>query len=225
MGSIVKVKRKNAVPTTKRTGIGRPSKYNEKLAKALLEEISKGKTLQVVCKSLGICITSVYDWIRVNTSFAESYQLARAEMAQSLVDEMVDEAKVLEPDRALVTKVKAQIYQWTAAKYAPSIFSDNRRVEIRGEVSHKHTHELQAEQKRRIAEAWILSSGQEETVVIPDQTGVSSLLTVGVPKQEKGVTTIQPVEERLIPGRVDPDIGARRKPGRPKGKARNALGE
>jgi hypothetical protein len=180
---------------------------------------------------VNVPINTVYEWIKKNDSFSDRYRIARNRMAQSLVDEMLIDARTLDPTTAIVGKVKAQIYQWTAARYAPDIFSDTRRVELKGEVSHKHTHELQAEQKRRIAEAWILSSGQEETVVIPDQTGARSLLTVGTQEPDKGVMTIQPVEERLIPGRVDPDTGASRKPGRPKGKAtrkakvRETLGE
>ena len=121
--------------------LGRPTRYNENIAATILKSLSEGKTLINICAELSLGIQSVYDWLRTNEAFAESYRLARQDMAQSLVDEMLDESRTLEPDKAMVGKVRAQVFQWVASRYSAQ-FADSKRIELKGEISHKHTHEL-----------------------------------------------------------------------------------
>ena len=158
--------------------LGRPTRYNENIAATILKSLSEGKTLINICAELSLGIQSVYDWLRTNAAFAESYRLARQDMAQSLVDEMLDESRTLEPDKAMVGKVRAQVFQWVASRYSAQ-FADSKRIELKGEISHKHSHELSEGQRRRIAESWLISREAdtpliEATTSGPDlETGVS----------------------------------------------------
>jgi hypothetical protein len=113
----------------------------------------------------------VYGWLRQYTEFAETYQIARELMARSLLDELLDEVKAATPDKSLLLKTKGAILQWAIARFNPREFSDSRRIELKGEVNHRHTHELAEEQKKRIAEAWLMSRSIEAPAIEAETTG------------------------------------------------------
>lgn len=157
---------------------GRPSKYNEKVAAKILKALAEGKTIIKICGELGLGVETVYGWLADNENFSEHYRLARQAMAQTLVDEMLEESRQLSPDTAIVGKVKSQIVQWVASRYAPTVFSDSRRIELKSEVNVRHVHELPIEQRRKIAESWMMSQADDSDTgnVIehePDTTGVT----------------------------------------------------
>ena len=133
-------------------GVGAPSKYTEKAAQTICRELANGKTVTRIAESLSITPDCIYGWLKKYPPFAESYQQAREGMARSLVDQLIDEAKETEPDKALLLKVRGSIIQWAVSRFNPKEFSDSRRIELKGEITHRHTHELALEQKRRIAE-------------------------------------------------------------------------
>jgi hypothetical protein len=171
--------------------LGRPTRYTEKLGEQIITAVSSGKTLTGICRELDVDPYRVYEWMRMHQSFGEAYRLAQSDMAKSLVDEMLDNARGMTPELALVEKVKAQIYQWTAARLAPAQFSDSRRLEISGQVDHRHTHELSEEQKQRIAESWLMSRSQspmiEATTTGPDLPALEHAGVQEICETEQGV--------------------------------------
>lgn len=137
--------------------MGRPSQFTERIGKTICVELSNGKTITRIAESLGLTPDCIYGWVGQYPAFAETYQQARELMARSLVDRLIDESESTEPDRAMLLKVRSNIIQWVASRYGSSQFADSRRIELKGEVNHRHTHELSSEQKKRIAESWLIS--------------------------------------------------------------------
>jgi len=185
--------------------LGAPSRYTEKVGNLICQRISEGETLREICKSLDLSFHGVMDWIEKHESFGENYRRSRQRMAVNMVEGMVENVRNLENDRALAARVQADVIRWTAQRFAPELFSDVKRVELKGEVTHRHTHELAHEQKQRIAEAWLLS--QSDKADTPGITGI----TTGPAKEpalievdsleSAGVREICGDEQRVIPKR------------------------
>jgi hypothetical protein len=174
---------------------GALSQFTERIGKTICVELSNGKTITRIAESLGITPECIYGWIKKYPSFAETYQQARESMARSLVDQLIDESEKAEPDRAMLLKVRGGIIQWVAARLNPVEFSDSRRIELRGEVTHCHTHELAVEQKRRIAESWLISQSPDDTPGIIAETSGPALL------ESAGVRETADTQSREIPKR------------------------
>jgi hypothetical protein len=184
---------------------GAPTIYNEKVGNDICRRLSEGETLSSITKSLGIAQNNIYDWVAAHKSFAEKYESARKHQAISLVNELLDNSNQLESERALGMKVRADIIRWYAGRVNPELFGDVKRLELKGEVRHQHIHELPTEQKKRIAESWLLSQ--------QDSPGISAETTG--PDIEVGVKVIEPNSAREVPARrVSTDTGAKRKPQR-----------
>lgn len=188
-----------------KVGMGRPSKYSEKTASLILKALAEGKTMIKICADLNLGIETVYGWIQAKADFAESYRLARQQMAQSLVDEMVEDARTMDADTAIVHKVRSQIYQWTAARYAPTTFSDSKRIELKSEVNVRHVHELPIEQRKRIAESWLASQIEDDhTGIVIEHEPESGVSVISAPEREIPRRRKSPA----LPGKVkksDPD--------------------
>lgn len=149
--------------------IGRPSGYTEKIANELCKRISEGETITAICKAMGFSTESVYRWADKYPDFRERYDRARKDQATSLISQLVDEFQAnLTNENALAARTKSDLFRWIAARANPGSFGDTKRIELSGEVNHKHTHELSPAQKRRIAESWLIS--QEDSPGITAQT-------------------------------------------------------
>lgn len=194
--------------TAKTKKLGAPEReYDEVIGLKVIESVGQGFSITKACKEHGICLDILYQWIDSDKNFAERYRRAKQGMAQALVDEMVESTKTLDNESALVGRVKAQVFQWVAARYSPSDFSDTRKIELSGEVHHKHSHELSQDQKKRIAEAWMLSQQEQDTP--------------GISAETSGPTLIDLEAEAISQEEPKPEPPPRRKPsptGKPKGK-------
>jgi hypothetical protein len=188
--------RKVAIQKPKR-GRGQPTKFNPAVAAQILSRISNGETLPKIVESLSIPIQNIYNWMDKNPAFLESYQRSREQQAKTLVDRMLDETADLKNDQALAARVRSDVIKWVAARYAPSQFSDSKRIELKGEVRHLHTHELAPEQKRRIAESWLISQQEK------DFPGIE--VTTTGPDREPGVI-VQEEEPKELPRRKKPVV-------------------
>lgn len=184
---------------------GAPSQFTEKIGKTICVQLSNGKTITRIAESLGITPECVYGWVKKYPDFAETYRQARESMARSLVDQLIDESEKAEPDRAMLLKVRGGIIQWVAARLNPVEFSDSRRIELRGEVTHKHTHELSPEQKKRIAESWIISQletdclpGAVVSTIEPDWPSIGPVVgesePSAAPRKKKALVKSKPVK-------------------------------
>jgi hypothetical protein len=181
-------------------GKGRPTKYSKAMADRIIGMVAEGRTLTKISTELGLALQDVYTWLNDYPGFLENYQKARRLMCVSLIDNMLDQAESTEKDEALLLKVKSGIYQWVASKYNSEQFSDKRTVQVNGSLEHRHSHELATDQKRRIAESWLISQQEPESPLIeatttgPNVPGVSVQLDEPpeLPKKKKVVATKKP---------------------------------
>lgn len=208
----------------KMTKTGRKSEYTKTIGRKICDEVANGKTLTKVAHELGLQLHCIYGWLNEIENFGDNYKIARESWAKSIVDKLYDESEHIDPSEALAKKVRAQIVQWSAARYAPAVFADSKRIELKGQIDHRHVLELPQEQRRRIAEAWLVSSGQEETIVIPDETGRRPAIVYEPGDLEAaGVSTVAEGQDRIIPGRAKVADPTRRKKGGRKVKAKPNL--
>jgi hypothetical protein len=183
--------------------IGRPTTYTQKLADDFCKRITEGQTITKACKDLGISLEAVYRWGDKYPEFHERYNRAKENQATSLISQLVDEFQDnLTNENALAARTKSDLYRWIAARQNPAEFSDMKKIELRGEVRHLHTHELAPEQKRRIAESWLVSQQEKDLPGIEVTTTGPNVPSVSVsgdeppelpkrkaqqPKEKKGV--------------------------------------
>jgi hypothetical protein len=173
--------------------IGRPTTYTQKLADDFCKRITEGQTITKACKDLGISLMAIYRWRDKYSDFRERYNRAKEDQATSLISQLVDEFQDnLTNENALAARTKSDLYRWIAARQNPAEFSDVKKIELRGEVRHLHTHELAPEQKRRIAESWLISQQEK------DFPGIE--LTTTGPDREPGVI-VQEEEPKELPRR------------------------
>lgn len=185
--------KKRVAPTLLKNPGGAPSTFTDDIGETICKGLANGKTLTKLCEELKLAPETIYGWVRQNESFSENYHNARASMAKTLIDKLVDESEAIDSENVLAAKVRADVLKWVACRYNPGTFGDSRRIELAGEVHHRHSHELTDIQKKKIAESWLLSR-QELPALSVETTGpdLSELEQVG----------IQPLpEEREIPVR------------------------
>ena len=190
-GVISRAAKHKFVAAKAKRSTSKPSPYTERMGIEVCERIARGEVLPEIVKDLHISINTVYAWIQNDTNdFRERYKTARLQMAETLVDNLLLETRSIAKDEALAAKVRASIVQWYSSKVNPTQYGDNRRIELKGEISHKHSHDLAIEQKKRIAESWLISQQEK------DLPGIE-VMTSG-PDIEPGVSVSEP-EQRELP--------------------------
>jgi hypothetical protein len=156
------------------------------------------------------------EWLDQEKNFGEAYRRARKSMAVNLVDELINKTAELKSEDALAARVRSDVVKWVASKFNPESFSDLKRIELKGEVNHKHTHELAIEQKRRIAESWLISQEQDAPLpaITAETTGpdLPALEGVAVREIQEGEQGERPKRKRT----AQPAKASKRKPGRPR---------
>lgn len=182
------------LPGKQKKKTGRPTLFNQKIADDIVSRIAGGQVLPTITKELKISLQNVYDWLDKHPKFLEQYNRAREQQAKTLVDSLLSESEDLQNDRALAVRVRSEIVKWVAARFAPSTFGDVRRVELKGEIKHTHVHDLAPEQRRRIAESWIMSQQDENDGLLIEGQVVQD-------KPETGVQVVADEQNRVIPTR------------------------
>jgi hypothetical protein len=109
--------------------------YTDALGEEIAIRMASGQSLNSICKLDHMPhISTVFDWIRKEPSFADKYTLAREHAAHALFDQMIDIADdcskdVLEdgtPNNAAIQRAKLQIdtRARVAGKLAPKVFGE-----------------------------------------------------------------------------------------------------
>ena len=131
-------------------------------------------------------------------------------MSDSLVDDLLIDTRDIKNDEAIAKKVKASVVQWYVGKINPTQYGDTRRVELSGQINHTHTHQLTEDQKRRIAESWLMS--RQEVPALEAETTGPNLPAL----EHEGVSTVTDASVREIPPRQQKEV-SKRKPRNPPG--------
>jgi len=141
------------MPDTKPTPpkpVGRPTNYNDNIAKVICLRISEGESLRTITQDKDMPDRStVYDWLMKHSEFTDQYARAREEQADTLADEILaiaDETPELNPiiDKRtgeLITmelhsayiqwqKNRIDARKWTAMKLRPKKYGEMVRQNI-----------------------------------------------------------------------------------------------
>lgn len=194
---------------------GRPERYTKQIGDIIIKRISNGETLKSICQDMKIEFGAIMEWCDRHEEFGKGYRRARESMAVHLVEGMVENVAVLENDRALAARVQADVVRWVAQRFAPAQFSDSKRIELKGEITHTHIHDLPDHQKRKIAEAWLMSQQTDDSPGITSETTGPDLEAVAVREICEDEQGIVPKRKRTAPALPGPK-GEKGKRGRPR---------
>lgn len=114
---------------------GAPSSYSETIGKEIVTRLASGQSLHSICKLDHMPhISTIYDWIGKEPSFAEHYGRAREQAAHTLFDQMIDIADdssndLLDdgsPNNAAIARARLQIdtRARVAGKLAPRVYGE-----------------------------------------------------------------------------------------------------
>lgn len=122
--------------------LGRPTKFNKRVAMAILLGISDGKSLKSICKADDMPErTTVYLWLANagnkidDVSFFNMYDGARADGTDSMADdiqELSDEAG-LSKEAILKARLQVDTRKWIASKLKPRKYGDKLDMTSDGE--------------------------------------------------------------------------------------------
>lgn len=132
---------------------------------AICDRVANGETLTRILKEKDTpSYATFFKMLQEDEAIAKSYRAARAVSANGLVERTLDEAdSETDPAMAALLRVKSDSRRWAAARFAPETFGETKRLEVSGEVRHAHVHDLAPEQRRRIAEEWLMSGEASPT--------------------------------------------------------------
>lgn len=131
---------------------GRPSTYSEEVAAELCSRLAEGKSLRSVCKADDMpSVPTVFKWIRDFPAFLKQYEVAKAESADAMVDEMLDIADdgtndwmerlgedgqpigyVLNGEHVQRSRLRLDARKWIASKLKPKKYGEKVGLEMSG---------------------------------------------------------------------------------------------
>lgn len=201
----------------KKNKLGAPPKLTKSIEKEILRRIENGETLNSITESLELNIATIYYWIDKDENFSKCYNRSKSLMAKTLVEKLVDETSTLSNDQALAARVRADVIKWLAARYAPAEFGEVKRLELKGEVTHTHIHELPDHQKRKIAEAWLMSQADDTPGITAETTGpdLEGVAVREICEEAQGIIPKHKRSASDLPALPAP-AGDKRKRGRPR---------
>ena len=114
---------------------GAPSSYSEAIGNEIVTRLASGQSLHSICKLEHMPhISTIYDWIGKEPSFAEHYGRAREHAAHTLFDQMLDIADDSSGDlladgsanNAAIARARLQIETRArvAGKLAPKVYGE-----------------------------------------------------------------------------------------------------
>lgn len=117
--------------------LGRPTKFNRKVALRILTELSDGRSLKSICLADDMPErTVVYDWIsRIDyrigdDTFANMYDRARLDGSDSMADDMqeLSDNAGLTKEEVLKARLQVETRKWLASKLKPRKYGDKLDV-------------------------------------------------------------------------------------------------
>lgn len=114
---------------------GRPTAYSIEVADAICERIADGESLRAICKDEDKPSKStVFRWLKSNEEFRDQYARAKAEMADSLFDDMLaiadntdkdkDEDGRVDVDHINRQRIRIETRKWMAGKLKPKVYGE-----------------------------------------------------------------------------------------------------
>lgn len=114
--------------------------YDPKIAKTVCERLTKGESLQTICKDNGHPhINTIMDWLRENEEFAVQYTRAREAQADYLAEAILDIAD----DESLPAdsrRIRVDVRKWYAGKVRPKKYGDKQIIAGDEDNPVQHNH-------------------------------------------------------------------------------------
>lgn len=114
--------------------------YDPKIAKTVCERLTKGESLQTICKDRGHPhINTIMDWLRENEEFAVQYTRAREAQADYLAEAILDIAD----DESLPAdsrRIRVDVRKWYAGKVRPKKYGDKQIIAGDEDSPVQHNH-------------------------------------------------------------------------------------
>ncbi|CAH2603195.1 protein of unknown function [Rhodovastum atsumiense] len=103
--------------------------YDAAVAALICERIAEGASLRRICAVAGApSATLVRRWLAETPEFRRRYARAREDQADTLADEILDEARGVRPDNAQAKRLLLDALKWRAGRLKPKLYGD--RVDI-----------------------------------------------------------------------------------------------
>lgn len=122
--------------------VGRPSKYNIKLADTICNRIANGESLLSISKEEDMPVAStIHLWVLENDEFSDKYEKARLMQAAYMFDELLDIADDgkndwmdkedpdnpgynLNGEHIQRSRLRTDVRKWYLSKVAPKVYGD-----------------------------------------------------------------------------------------------------
>ena len=125
--------------------MGRPTNYTQQVAEKICKRLADGESLSIICKTEGIAMSTVYEWLSRQPSFSEMYARAREDQADTMAAEitaLADEPpRMIEDDKGVARvdsawvqwqKNRVDARKWVASKLKPRSYGE--RVQVAGDA-------------------------------------------------------------------------------------------
>lgn len=119
--------------------VGKPTSYNQSIAKEICARISNGESLRRICLDEHMPNkATVFDWLFIHSEFHDQYAKARRIQADSFFDEMIDIADATDNYTYLDSngeertnneaiqrsRLRIDTRKWVAGKLRPKVYGD-----------------------------------------------------------------------------------------------------
>ena len=105
--------------------MGRPSSYNDEIARTICLRMAEGESLKKICSDEGMPNRStVNDWRHEHPAFGAMFQRAREDCSDTMAEAAVAVAMTATSETAQAVRVKFDALRWYASKLGPKIYGD-----------------------------------------------------------------------------------------------------
>jgi hypothetical protein len=120
---------------------GRPTLYSLDSATRICERIAHGESLIQISKGLGMPrYSTIMQWLRMNSDFADMYRQAREDQADALADEIIKISDDVEGEtdsaKVQAARLRVDARKWVASKLKPKAYGERVEAAISANVAH-----------------------------------------------------------------------------------------
>ena len=152
---------------TPRRKPGRPPQFSQAVAEHICVCLATGIPLTKIVRGDGMPkLTAVYRWLAERPEFGEMYARARADMAHTVVAEILEIAddarndwverngeRVVDNEAVQRSRLRVDARKWAAAKLLPKVYGDKIEQTVTGPDSGPVKLEVEAKVQARLAES------------------------------------------------------------------------
>lgn len=110
--------------------MARPTTYNQKFARAVLERLESGESLNSICRDPKMPgRKTVYRWIDKHEEFRHNYVRARELGAEAEFDDLDELAATATPETVQVVKLQVDVLKWKLARKFPKKYGERQQID------------------------------------------------------------------------------------------------